>query len=161
MKFLFFFLLETLVVVKIMTKAKKGDTVQVEYVGKLEDGTVFDSSEHHGKPLEFTIGNGQVIEAFENAFIGMNTGDEKEIKIPPNEAYGEYDPNLVKALPKDCFPPDQDIQPGMMFSMNLQNGHKILVRITKVEESTITVDLNPPLAGKTLVFNIKLVGIAS
>ena len=147
-------------VVDNMTKAKKGDTVKVEYVGKLEDGTIFDSSEHHGKPLEFTIGDGQVIEAFENAFIGMSEGDEKEITISPPQAYGDYNPELVKALPREYFPPDQDIQPGMMFTMKLENGHQIPVRISSVDETTITVDLNPPLAGKTLIFQIKLVGFA-
>lgn len=142
-----------------MKKAKKGDTVQVEYTGKLEDGTVFDSSEQHGKPLEFTIGEGQVIEAFEQAFIDMSEGEKKQITIAPAEAYGDYDPSLVKDLPKDCFPPEQEIQPGMVFVMKLQNGRQIPVRIAKVEEESITVDLNPPLAGKTLVFDIKLTAI--
>lgn len=142
-----------------MKKAKKGDTIQVQYTGKLEDGTVFDSSEHHGKPLEFTIGNGEVIKAFEQAFIDMSEGEEKQITITASDAYGEYDPGLVKDLPRDCFPAEQNIQSGMVFVMKLENGRQIPVRIAKVDESTVTVDLNPPLAGKNLVFDIKLENI--
>jgi len=68
---------------------------------------------------------------------------------------------LVKEIPKNCFPPDQDIQPGMMFMMTLQNGRQIPVRISGVSETTVTIDANPPLAGKTLIFKIKVVDIAT
>jgi FKBP-type peptidyl-prolyl cis-trans isomerase 2 len=142
-----------------MTKVKKGDKVQVEYVGTLEDGTVFDSSEKHGSPLEFEAGGGELIKGFDDAVVGMAQGEEKEITIPPTGGYGKHNPELVKELPRDCFPKDQDIQPGMMFMMGLQDGRQIPVRIAKVSDGTITVDLNPPLAGKTLIFKIKLLAI--
>ncbi len=139
--------------------AKKGDKVRVEYVGKLEDGTIFDSSEKHNTPLEFIAGGGQLIKGFEDAVIGMNIGEEKEIKIPPEEAYGMPNPDFVKDVPRDCFPPEQEIEPGMVFVMKMENGKQIPLRITLVSDDKVTVDLNPPLAGKTLIFKIKLLDI--
>jgi FKBP-type peptidyl-prolyl cis-trans isomerase 2 len=142
-----------------MKIVKKGDTVKVEYIGSLEDGTVFDSSEKHEAPLEFMVGSGQIIPGFEEAVVGMKVGDEKQITLEPKEAYGDYNPELVKKIPKDCFPEDQDVQQGMIFMMNIPDGRQVPVKITDVEEDAITIDLNPPLAGKTLVFKIKIVAI--
>ncbi|MDH7517529.1 MAG: peptidylprolyl isomerase [Candidatus Thermoplasmatota archaeon] len=142
-----------------MRCVKKGDKVKVEYTGMLEDGTIFDSSEKHNAPLEFVAGGGQLIKGFDNAVIGMNIGEEKEIKIPPEEAYGMPNPDFVKEVPRDCFPPDQEIKPGMIFVMKMDNGRQIPLRITLVSEDKVTVDLNPPLAGKTLIFKIKLIAI--
>jgi FKBP-type peptidyl-prolyl cis-trans isomerase 2 len=142
-----------------MTQAKIGDKVCVEYVGMLEDGTVFDSSEKYEDPLEFTIGEGQLIKGFENAIIGMEIGQEKEIKLEPFEAYGQYNPEYVKKMPKDMFPENEEINAGMVYFLNLPDGRQYPVRVSEVEEETITIDLNPPLAGKTLVFKIKLLKI--
>ena len=83
---------------------KKGDKVKIEYTGTLDDGTVFDSSEKHGKPLEFEVGSGQVIKGFDNAVIGMKKGQEKEFKLKPEEAYGEPNPNLIRKIPKEQIP---------------------------------------------------------
>lgn len=143
-----------------MKAVKKGDKVKVEYVGKLEDGTVFDSSDKHEAPLEFIVGAGQLIKGFDDALVGMQVGEEKEIKLEPKDAYGEYNPNLVKEMPRDCFPQDKEIEAGMVFVMNLQDGRKALIRIAEVTEETITIDLNPPLAGKILLFKIKVVNIS-
>lgn len=142
-----------------MKIAKKGDKVKVKYIGKLEDGTVFDSSDMHDAPLEFIVGAGQIIKGFDDAVAGMKIGEEKEIKLLPEEAYGAHNPEFVKDMPRECFPQDQDIQPGMMFMIALQDGRQIPVRISQVSDENITVDLNPPLAGKTLVFEIKLLEI--
>jgi FKBP-type peptidyl-prolyl cis-trans isomerase 2 len=145
-----------------MTGVKKGDKIKVEYVGKLEDGTVFDSSEKHDAPLEFTVGDGQIIKGFEEAVLGMKVGEEKEIKLPPEEGYGPHNPELVKDMPKDCFnSQDEEIKAGMVFLMDLPNGRQIPVRIANVTEEMVTIDLNPPLAGKTLIFQIKILDIAS
>jgi len=138
----------------------KGSKIKVEYTGKLEDGTVFDSSEKHNSPLEFVVGEGQLIKGFDNAVVGMKMGEEKEIKLPPEEAYGPHNPEFVKDMPKNMFPEDQDIQPGMIFMVDLQDGRQLPVTVTKVTEENVTVDLNPPLAGKTLIFKIKIVDIA-
>ena len=138
---------------------KKGDKVTVHYTGTLEDGTVFDSSDKHEAPLEFIVGGGQLIKGFDDAVVGMKLDEEKEIKIPPEEAYGEYNPEYVKEMPKEVFPKEQEIQEGMMFLLNLPNGRQVPVRISEVTEDTVTVDLNPPLAGKTLIFKIKILEI--
>ena len=143
-----------------MKVVRKGDTVKVEYVGSLEDGTVFDSSEKQKAPLEFVVGEGKIIKGFEEVVIGMKVGDEKEIKLPPKDGYGKHNPELVREMPKKCFPEDQVIQIGMIFMVNLQDGRQIQVKISAVTDETITVDANHPLAGKTLLFKIKLIEIA-
>jgi FKBP-type peptidyl-prolyl cis-trans isomerase 2 len=144
-----------------MAGVKKGDKIKVEYTGKLEDGTVFDSSEKHENPFEFTVGAGEVIQGFDDAVVGMEKGEEKEITIPAEHAYGSYNADLLKDLPRDSFPQDQDISEGMVFIMKLEDGRQVPFRISKISTEQITVDLNPPLAGKTLVFWIKVVDIAS
>ncbi|MFO7678217.1 MAG: peptidylprolyl isomerase [Thermoplasmatota archaeon] len=140
---------------------KKGDKVKVEYVGKLEDGTVFDSSDKHGSLLEFRVGEGQLIKGLDDALLGMQPGETKNIKLDPKNAYGEYNPDFVKELPREYFPQDQEIEPGMVFTIRLQDGHRVAMRIINVSDNTVTIDLNPPLTGKTLIFKIKLVEIAS
>ena len=142
-----------------MKIAKKGDNVKVEYVGSLEDGTVFDRSKNHDLPLEFTLGNGQIIKGFEEAVIGMKIGDEKQIKLKPKDAYGEYNPELVRDIPKECFPENQDVKPGMIFMTSMPDGRQVPIKILDVSNGTVNVDLNPPLAGKTLIFKIKLIEI--
>ena len=142
-----------------MQIVEKGNKIKVEYVGKLEDGTVFDSSEKHDQPLEFVVGEEQLIRGFDNAVIGMKIGEEKEIKIPPEEAYGPHNPDFVREMPKDMFPKDQEIKPGMIFMVDIKDGRQIPVKVTKVSDEDVTIDLNPPLAGKTLVFKIKVLEI--
>jgi len=144
-----------------MNVVKKGDKIKVEYVGSLEDGTVFDSSEKHDTPLEFVAGSGQLIQGFDDAVIGMKEGEEKEVEIPPEKAYGHHNPELIKELPRNCFPQNKEIKPGMAFSMKMQNGQQVPFRISNISKDKITVDLNPPLAGRTLKFKIKLLSIAS
>jgi len=143
-----------------METAKKGDKVKVEYIGTLEDGTIFDSSEKHEAPLEFIIGEGHIIEGFDNAVEGMKIGEEKEIKLAPNQAYGEYNEELKKDIPKEIFPQDQTLQQGMVFMLNLPSGQQVPARISEIKDQEVTIDLNPPLAGKTVIFKIKLLAIA-
>jgi FKBP-type peptidyl-prolyl cis-trans isomerase 2 len=140
---------------------KKGDKIKVEYTGTLEDGSIFDSSDKHDTPIEFTVGSGKLIKGFEDAVVGMKVGEEKEIKIPPEEAYGSHNPEFVKDMPKNIFPENKQIQIGMVFLVSLQSGRQIPVWISKISENSVTVDLNPPLAGKTLIFKIKIVEIAA
>jgi len=138
----------------------KGNKIKVEYTGTLEDGTVFDSSKKHNSPLEFIVGEGQLIKGFDDAVIGMKIGEEKEITLPPEEAYGQHNPEFVRDMPKNMFPENQEIKPGMIFMVDLQDGRQLPVRVTNVTEENVTIDLNPPLAGKTLIFKIKIVEIA-
>ncbi len=140
---------------------KKGDIVKVEYVGTLDDGTIFDSSEKHGAPIEFKVGSGEVIKGFEEAVIGMKKGEEKEFKIPPSEAYGDHNPELVKDIPREQFPKDMEIKQGTIIGIDIPGAGQIPATITKVTDSSVTLDLNPPLAGKTLNFKIKIVDVIS
>ena len=144
-----------------METVQEGDTITVEYEGRLEDGTVFDSSEKHEEPLQFTVGEGKIIKGFDQAVVGMKVGEEKEITIPPEQGYGQHNPELVRDLPRNVFPEDQEVQQGMVFMMSLPDGRQVPVRISEVAEETVKVDLNSPLAGKTLKFTIKIVSIAS
>ena len=138
---------------------KKGDKVAVEYKGTLDDGDVFDSSEG-GEPLEFVIGSGEIIPAFEDAVLGMEEGEEKDFRIEAADAYGEHDPNLVEEVPRETLP-EGDIKPGIMLVAQLEDGTEIPATIAEVGEETAKIDFNHPLAGKALNFHIKLIKIES
>ena len=138
---------------------KKGDKIKIEYEGKLEDGTVFDSSENQGEPLEFEVGGQILMEEFENAVIGMDVGDEKEFQLQPQEAYGEYNDQLIKKVPKDQLPKTEELKEGMMLILGLPNGVQIPASVLEVTEDEVTIDLNHPLAGKVLNFKVKIVEI--
>ena len=139
---------------------KKGDKIKVEYEGRLEDGTVFDSSKTHGAPLEFEVGGRKVIKGFDDGVLGMEVGEEKEIRIEPKDAYGDRNPELIKKVPKDQLPKEHELKPGMMLLMGMPNGAQLPVTITEVGDKEVTLDLNHPLAGKTLIFKVKVVEIA-
>ena len=141
------------------TVVKKGDKIKVIYEGTFEDGTVFDSSEAHDKPLEFEVGSSQVIKGFEDAMIGMKKGEEKKITLTPKDAYGDHNPELVKEIPREQLPKDHELKPGMMLLMSLPNGAQIPVKIAEVNDKTATLDLNHPLAGRTLNFKLTVVDI--
>ena len=139
--------------------AKKGDKVKVEYEGKLDDGSVFDSSKTHGHPLEFEVGAQMVIPGFDQAIEGMNVGDEKDVKIDAKDAYGEPNSELVKSVPKDKIPAEA-LKEGAVLGMTLPNGQQIPAVVKEIGENEVKIDLNHPLAGKNLNFHIKLVEIA-
>jgi FKBP-type peptidyl-prolyl cis-trans isomerase 2 len=136
-----------------------GSKVKVHYTGKLEDGNVFDSSE--GKdPLEFTIGSGQVIKGFEEGLVGMSLNSEKEIKLPAKDAYGERNETLQQKIPIEQLPPNlKEAKKGMYLRLQAPNGQMINALIADLTDKEITLDLNHPLAGKSLIFKIKVVGI--
>jgi FKBP-type peptidyl-prolyl cis-trans isomerase 2 len=141
--------------------AKNGDKVKIEYTGTLEDGTIFDSSADHGNPLEFEVGSGQVIKGFDDAILGMKEGEEKQFSIEPADAYGEHDPTLVQKVPREIFPQDTELVPGLLFEAGLPTGEKVPATITDVQGGIVSVDLNHPLAGKKLNFKIKVSTITS
>ncbi len=138
---------------------KTGDKVKIEYTGTLDDGTVFDSSKEHDKPLEFKVGSGQVIKGFDDAVIGMIEGEEKQFSISPADAYGEHDPTLIQKVPREIFPPEADLVPGLLFEAGLPTGEKVPATITEVQDGFVSVDLNHPLSGKRLTFKIKITSI--
>ena len=141
-----------------MSKVKDGDTVKVHYTGKLEDGTVFDSSKE-GEPLELTIGAGNVIEGFEKGVIGMERGGSKTVTIPPEEAYGSMNEELVAKVKKETFPGNITPVIGEQLQLKQQDGNIVNVTITQIRGDTVTLDANHPLSGKTLIFDIELVEI--
>ena len=138
---------------------KQGDKVKVEYTGTLDDGTVFDSSEKQGKALEFEVGAKQLIKGFDDAVMGMDKGEEKEIKLQPEEAYGQHNPDLIKKVPRDKLPKEPEPKEGMMLALGTPDGKQFPAKITEVTENEITIDLNHPLAGKVLNFKIKVVEV--
>jgi len=142
-----------------MSVATKGNTVKVHYTGKLQDGTVFDSSENR-EPLQFTLGDGNMIKGFDAAVHGMAVGEDKSITIPSAEAYGDKKDEMMVDIPKEQVPADIKPEVGMDLSIQNQNGQPMPVKVVHVDEEKITLDANHPLAGKDLIFDIKLVEIA-
>lgn len=142
---------------------KKGDKVKVNYEGRFESGEVFDSSSHgdHNHPLEFTVGEGQMIPGFEKNIIGMQKNQEKEFTIEAKEAYGEMNPNLVKEIPRKALPQDQEPKENMQLMVGTPDGRQFPARISKVTEDFVTIDLNHPLAGKKLIFKVKIIEISN
>jgi FKBP-type peptidyl-prolyl cis-trans isomerase 2 len=145
---------------------ENGDTISVDYVGKLEDGTVFDTSVKEAaieagiyaemrnyEPLTFTVGAGQMIQGFDKGVVGMKIGEKKTLKIPPDEAYGEYNPELSRELPVEAvnFTPE--------IGMQLATDTGLSGFVTDVGEKSFIIDFNHELAGKTLIFEITVVSM--
>lgn len=141
-----------------MVQAKHGDTVTVHYTGKLEDGTVFDSSVGRD-PLQFSIGEGNLIPGFEQAVVGMSPGDSKTQTIPADEAYGAHYAEMVVVVDRQQIPPELPVDVGQQLQIQQPTGQVIPVVITDISESGVTLDANHPLAGEDLTFEIELVAI--
>ncbi len=141
-----------------MAQAKKGDKVQVHYTGKLDDGTVFDSSQGRD-PLEFQLGTGSVIPGFEEAVMGMQEGESKTAYIPADQAYGEYHDEMLLTVSRDQFPPDLEPQVGQELQLREQDGQTFVVQVKDVSDDEVTLDANHPLAGEDLTFDIQLVKV--
>lgn len=142
-----------------MQQIKSGDKVKVHYHGKLTSGETFDSSEGRD-PLEFTVGQGQVIKGFDDALIDMKVGDKKTVQIPVGEAYGDRRDDMVVEYPKQEFPAEMTPEIGMQLNMSDNQGNNFPVVITEVKEEIVVLDANHPLAGKDLVFDLEVVEIA-
>ena len=143
-----------------MAPVKQGDTVQVNYTGRLSDGTIFDSSIGR-HPMQFTLGKGQLIAGFEKAVLGMAAGDKKTVVIPVAEAYGPRQDSAVVEVERKNLPPNLDAQIGQRLELTQEDDSTILVTVTGASETSLTLDANHPLAGKELTFEIELVSIAS
>lgn len=141
-----------------MAQAKAGDNVKVHYTGKLDDGTVFDSSVER-EPLQFSLGSGNVIPGFEEAIVGMAPGESKTTQIPPDQAYGPTREELVITVEKEQIPTDLSVEVGQQLQISQNNGQVIPVIVTDVSDSKVTLDANHPLAGQQLTFDIQLVEV--
>ncbi len=139
-------------------QAREGDTVAVHYTGRLDDGSVFDSSADRD-PLTFTLGEGQVIEGFEQAVEGMAPGETRTVSIAPSEGYGPYHEDLLIVVDRSQIPPGLSPEVGQQLALQQHDGADIDVRVSEVTERSVTLDANHPLAGLNLTFEIELVAI--
>jgi peptidylprolyl isomerase len=141
-----------------MKKIKNGDTVTVNYTGRLEDGTIFDSSLMEGRePLTATLSQGQLIKGFEDGLMEMSEGDKKTIEIEPENAYGSYSHEMVTTINKTQVP--EGIQVGETLQGNSSRG-PIIVKVIEVGDDYVMVDANHPLAGQKLIFDLEVIGIS-
>lgn len=138
-----------------MNKAQNGSTVRVHYTGKLDDGTVFDSSRGRD-PLEFKLGSGQVIRGFDDAITGMNPGESKTVTIPAADAYGPRRDELLLRVDRSQFPEGVEPQVGQQFQMS-QGEQSFVVNVAEVQDEHVMLDANHPLAGRDLTFELELV----
>jgi peptidylprolyl isomerase len=141
-----------------MAQATEGDAVKVHYTGRLDDGTVFDSSDGRD-PLAFTLGEGQIIPGFEQGVAGMAVGSKKTVNIPAEKAYGPRDPERELKVPRGEFPGDIDPEIGQKLQVGPPDGVPAIVTVIGITDEEITLDANHPLAGQALTFDLELVQI--
>lgn len=141
-----------------MQKPKSGDTVRVHYTGTLDDGTEFDSS-RGADPLEFAMGQGQLIPGFEKAVEDLALGESCTVTLSPDEAYGDVDPAMIQEVPRHMMPEGVDLQIGMILQGRADDGRVDNFTVVSLSEESVRLDANHPLAGKVLTFDIELVEI--
>lgn len=138
-----------------MVQASQGDSVSIRYTGRLPDGTIFDATDD-GKPLEFIVGEGQVIDGVDQAVVGMEEGDQKMVTIQPGQGFGDRNPALEQSIPRDQLPDEVTVGDQLRA---VQGDQEIPVWIRRLDEETALVDANHPLAGQTLEFELELVSV--
>ena len=141
-----------------MPKPQAGDTVRVHYTGTLDDGSQFDSS-RGSEPLEFAMGQGQLIAGFEQAVADLGPGERCTVTLTPDEAYGEVNDAMIQEVPRRLMPADVDLQPGMVLQGSADDGRVDNFTVVAFTDEMVTLDANHPLAGKALTFEIELVEI--
>jgi FKBP-type peptidyl-prolyl cis-trans isomerase SlyD len=133
--------------------------VMLDYTLSLSNGEVYDSSEESG-PLEYLQGHGQLIPGLEEALYDMAVGEEKDVVVTPDVGYGEYDSEAVQTIPRDIFPPEMELEPGMAIDLFDEDAdEEVEAFIAEVDGDNVVVDFNHPLAGETLNFHVKIAGI--
>lgn len=141
-----------------MSQVQNGDSVHLHYTGTLRDGSTFDSSEGRD-PLAFEVGSGQVIPGLDKEIPGMAVGDKKRVEVACTEAYGPINPGARQAIPREGIPDDIPLELGTQLQMQSPDGQVLPVTVVEVNEATVTLDANHPLAGQDLFFDIELVAI--
>jgi peptidylprolyl isomerase len=141
-----------------MQKPKTGDTVRVHYTGTLEDGTQFDTSRDK-EPMEFAMGQGQLIAGFENAVAQLSVGESCTVTLSPEEGYGEIDPSMLQQVPRKLMPEGLELKPGMVLQGKTEDGRVNNFTVASFTEEFVTLDGNHPLAGRALSFEIELLEI--
>jgi len=143
-----------------MEKIENGIFVSVDYKGTLRNGEVFDTSSGR-QPLEVQIGAGNVIKGFEEELLGMSLNEKKSFTIEPEDAYGQRDESLKRVFARAEVSPEIDLQVGQIVGIRSQEGQHIPASIVQVDDENVTADMNHPLAGEVLHFEIEVVGISS
>lgn len=144
-----------------MRKVQPGDVVSIHCIGRIASGEVFEDT-YQGEPFVFEVGSPEIIPGLSEAVIGMVEGEEKEVIIPKEKAFGERDENLIRSLPRDIIGPEVEPLPGMVLNLIVDTPHgemRIPALILDVTPDEVVLDLNPPLAGEDLYFKIKLIKI--
>jgi FKBP-type peptidyl-prolyl cis-trans isomerase SlyD len=134
-------------------KIEKGSVVHIDYSLHLGDGEVVDRSEP-GEPLTYLHGEGEIVSGLEDALEGLSAGDKKQVVVAPPQGYGEHDPRGLQQVPRRAFPPGFEPQVGMELTAEGPNGEAVPFSIRDVSPDTVTIDMNHPLAGKTLHFDV-------
>lgn len=138
-----------------MVVAKKGDTVKVHYTGRLESGEIFDSSDGK-KPLNFIVGHREVIKGFDEAVEGMIVGEEKSVTIEADKGYGKPNPDLIQTVKRSEMPEGLEYSVGNQIEVTRDDGSLFYVMVKDITESEVSLDANHPLAGKRLIFDIRM-----
>ncbi|MBL3701283.1 peptidylprolyl isomerase [Sulfitobacter sp. BDSS02] len=141
-----------------MTQVKNGDNVQIHYTGTFQDGTTFDSSEGR-EPLAFEVGSGQIIPGLDAALPGMEVGDAKTVNVPCEDAYGPVNPDMRQAIPREGIPDNIPVEIGARLQMQTAEGQVMPVTVVGVDDESVTLDANHPLAGHDLTFAIEVLAI--
>lgn len=136
--------------------------IKFNYTGKLDNGEVFDTSKHdeHEHPIEFEAGKGMIIPGLEKELVKMKKGDKKTITVKANEAYGQPQDTLVRELPKGPVPEGMTLEPGKVIYLQTPEGQPFPAKIVEVKDETVVLDLNHPLAGKDLTFEVEITEIS-
>lgn len=142
-----------------MQEVKNGDSVEIHYTGKFENGEVFETSRDR-QPMEFTVGTGTLLPVIEKGLVGMKIGESRTIQALPQEAFGPWQESLVVKINRSRFPDHIALQNGQPLRIPLPNGNDINLIIQDVGEDTVTLDGNHPLAGHTLFVDVELISIA-
>ena len=132
-----------------------GDQIRVNYVGRFENGSTFDSSEGH-EPLEFTVGAEQVIPGFDQAVIGLKPGEACKIVVAPEDGYGAHVPEMLAEVERHLIPDSEKLVLGSMLEVGLEDGQTLEVQVVELSDAVVTLDGNHPLAGKELHFEIEM-----
>ncbi len=137
---------------------ENGNYVQIQYTGTYDNGEIFDTNVGF-EPLEFLVGSGTIINGLERGVMGMKEDEIKDITVLPEEGYGEYNNEFVVTVQKNDMNADFEPEIGMILSIQMENENIVPGRITGINDNEVVLDLNHPLAGKTLHFNIKVLAI--
>ena len=137
-------------------EVKNGSTVKIHYTGNSEDGKIFDEMQGQNT-LQFKVGNKEVIKGLDRQIIGMKQGEKKTININPDEAYGDRNEQLIRKIPRSGFPPNFEFKKGMTLLLKSPEGRYLQLRVLDFDDKEVTADLNHPLAGKKLLFDIEIV----